>query len=78
MAVQPRVVLAHPRLLLPHLESKPYALRSALVHAMGIILVPGDHTVIGPEKEDGRRRRQTIGRRSSQGWRRPGGVGDPC
>ena len=46
-AVRPRVVLANLSLLLPHLEAEPYALRSAIVQAVGHILVREDRALVG-------------------------------
>lgn len=36
---RPRIVLSNISVLLPHLNSEPYALRSAIVNAIGVILV---------------------------------------
>lgn len=45
-AVRPRVVLSNISLLLPHLDSEPYVLRSAIVNAIGHILVREDQTLM--------------------------------
>jgi len=45
-AVRPRVVLSNISLLLPHLDSEPYVLRSAIINSIGHILVREDHSNI--------------------------------
>ena len=45
-AVRPRVVLSNISLLLPHLDSEPYVLRSAIVNSIGHILVREDQTLL--------------------------------
>ena len=45
-AVRPRVVLSNISLLLPHLDSEPYIMRSAIVNSIGHILVREDNTLI--------------------------------
>lgn len=52
-AVRPRVVLSNISLLLPHLDSEPYVLRSAIVNSIGHILVREDQTLIGADNKDG-------------------------
>lgn len=52
-AVRPRVVLSNISLLLPHLDSEPYVLRSAIVNSIGHILVREDTTLMETtNKED--------------------------
>ena len=53
--VRPRVVLSNISLLLPHLDSEPYVLRSAIVNAIGHILVREDQTLMETpaSKKDG-------------------------
>ena len=52
-AVRPRVVLSNISLLLPHLDSEPYVMRSAIVNSIGHILVREDQTLMenNDEKE---------------------------
>jgi len=50
-AVRPRVVLSNISLLLPHLDSEPYVLRSAIINSIGHILVREDHSLV-ETKED--------------------------
>mmetsp|Transcript_7744 Transcript_7744/g.13486 ORF Transcript_7744/g.13486 Transcript_7744/m.13486 type:complete len:1395 (-) Transcript_7744:164-4348(-) len=50
-AVRPRVVLSNISLLLPHLDSEPYVLRSAIINSIGHILVREDHSLV-ERKED--------------------------
>jgi condensin complex subunit 1 len=45
-AVRPRVVLSSISLLLPHLDSEPYVLRSAIINSIGHILVREDRSLI--------------------------------
>jgi condensin complex subunit 1 len=45
-AVRPRVVLSNISLLLPHLDSEPYIMRSAIVNSIGHILVREDQTLM--------------------------------
>jgi condensin complex subunit 1 len=45
-AVRPRVVLSNISLLLPHLDSEPYIMRSAIVNSIGHILVREDKTLM--------------------------------
>ena len=45
-AVRPRVVLSNISLLLPHLDSEPYVLRSAIINSIGHILVREDHSLV--------------------------------
>jgi condensin complex subunit 1 len=45
-AVRPRVVLSNISLLLPHLDSEPYVLRSAIINSIGHILVREDRSLI--------------------------------
>lgn len=49
-AVRPRVVLSNISLLLPHLDSEPYVMRSAIVNSIGHILVREDQSLM--EKKD--------------------------
>jgi condensin complex subunit 1 len=51
-AVRPRVVLSNISLLLPHLDSEPYVLRSAIINSIGHILVREDRSLI--EAREGR------------------------
>ncbi|EJK64552.1 hypothetical protein THAOC_14707 [Thalassiosira oceanica] len=51
-AVRPRVVLSNLSLLLPHLDSEPYVLRSAIISSIGHILVREDRTLIENEIGD--------------------------
>eukprot|EP00578_Thalassiosira_sp_NH16_P013282 CAMPEP_0181126046 /NCGR_PEP_ID=MMETSP1071-20121207/27397_1 /TAXON_ID=35127 /ORGANISM="Thalassiosira sp., Strain NH16" /LENGTH=1435 /DNA_ID=CAMNT_0023211575 /DNA_START=62 /DNA_END=4367 /DNA_ORIENTATION=+ len=48
-AVRPRVVLANMSLLLPHLDSEPYVIRSAIVNAIGHILVREEEDDVGEQ-----------------------------
>mmetsp|Transcript_1590 Transcript_1590/g.3412 ORF Transcript_1590/g.3412 Transcript_1590/m.3412 type:complete len:1390 (+) Transcript_1590:152-4321(+) len=52
-AVRPRVVLSNISLLLPHLDSEPYVLRSAIVNSIGHILVREDQLLVEvkPDKD---------------------------
>jgi condensin complex subunit 1 len=52
--VRPRVVLSNISLLLPHLDSEPYVLRSAIINSIGHILVREDRSLIeAREGKDG-------------------------
>lgn len=51
-AVRPRVVLSNLSLLLPHLDSEPYVLRSAIISSIGHILVREDQTLVVDETRD--------------------------
>ena len=51
-AVRPRVVLSNISLLLPHLDSEPYVLRSAIINSIGHILVREDQSLIDTTKKD--------------------------
>ncbi|KAL7500027.1 hypothetical protein ACHAWT_007982 [Skeletonema menzelii] len=54
-AVRPRVVLSNISLLLPHLDSEPYIMRSAIVNSIGHILVREDQTLMeNNDDNDGR------------------------
>ncbi|KAL7544117.1 hypothetical protein ACHAXR_013559 [Thalassiosira sp. AJA248-18] len=50
-AVRPRVVLSNISLLLPHLDSEPYVLRSAIVNSIGHILVREDTSLVETKEE---------------------------
>ena len=50
-AVRPRVVLSNISLLLPHLDSEPYVLRSSIIHSIGQILVREDQSLIEMKKD---------------------------
>ncbi|KAL7445188.1 hypothetical protein ACHAXH_009750 [Discostella pseudostelligera] len=50
-AVRPKVVLSNISLLLPHLDSEPYVLRSAIIHSIGHILVREDQSLIEAKKD---------------------------
>lgn len=52
-AVRPRVVLSNISLLLPHLDSEPYIMRSSIIYSIGHILVREDHILMEnkPDKE---------------------------
>jgi len=50
-AVRPRVVLSNISLLLPHLDSEPYIMRSAIVNSIGHILVREDQTLLENKTE---------------------------
>ena len=52
-AVRPRVVLSNISLLLPHLDSEPYVLRSAIINSIGHILVREDRSLIDVRDGDG-------------------------
>ncbi|KAL9181578.1 LOW QUALITY PROTEIN: hypothetical protein ACHAXT_010383 [Thalassiosira profunda] len=52
-SVRPRVVLSNISLLLPHLDSEPYVLRSAIINSIGSILVRDDQMLLEkPEAKD--------------------------
>lgn len=50
-AVRPRVVLSNISLLLPHLDSEPYVLRSSIVNSIGHILVREDQSLVETKEE---------------------------
>lgn len=54
-AVRPRVVLSNISLLLPHLDSEPYIMRSAIVNSIGHILVREDQTLMENNDDNGGR-----------------------